>query len=114
MTKNLVKYFLVLTILLTSGASYLSATSIDLTKSKDARVKNAQHIDFAIKTPLSGTKHKIDLAENEIEEDESDLPIRFLESYNYSPALQKQTAECFIRANTKDIPFYLRFCTIRI
>lgn len=115
MQKGFIKYCLTLFILLFSGYSYLSATSIDLNGSNDASSNSIhQHGNFTFKSPVSGLDHKIDLAENEIEEDESDLPIRFLESYNYAPDFNAQAAGCSIHNSKKEIPFYLIFCTIRI
>ncbi len=112
MIKKLVKYFLTLSVLLIDGTDYLSAAS--LFPESTTRVSITQHADFAFKSAPSGTENKIDVAENKIEEDESDLPIRFVESFNYSPAFQAQTVDFFIPDSKKDIPFYLMFCTIRI
>lgn len=116
MQKGFVKYYLTLFILLFSGYSYLSATSSDLTESRDTRVNGAhRYRDYSFNASLS-TSHKIDFAENEIEEedeDESSLHIRSFESLNYSPDFSSQSVGRFAREN-KDIPFYLIFCTIRI
>jgi hypothetical protein len=115
MLKGQIKYWLAFFILLTTGSNYLSATSLIFSESNECCLNETHHFnDIAIKSPLSGSEHKIDLAENEIEEDESDLPIRLLEIFDYSPAFQAQSTGCFIRDKNQDIPFYLIFCTIRI
>lgn len=115
MQKRFVKYWLILIILSFSGHSNLSATSTNLKGLNISRFdKGHQYTDFSIQFPLSGTELKIDLAENEIEEDESDLPVRLLENYTYSPVSYGETDRWFTSDNRKYIPFYLIFCTIRI
>jgi hypothetical protein len=113
--KNPLKYFLVLLILLTSGTGYLSAGSISLNGSKNSLLNNAYHYtNSAITSSPSGARHKIDIVENEIEEDESDLPVRSFESFLYTPVFESPTIGSFILDHKKEIPFYLIFCTIRI
>jgi len=116
MQKGFVKYWLILVILSFSGYGNLSATtSRNLNELNNSRFdKGHQYTDFSIQFPLSGTEHKIDLAENEIEEDESDLPVRPLENYIYSPVSYGEPDRLFISDNRKYIPFYLIFCIIRI
>ena len=115
MAKRLIKYCFCFFILLTTGYSYLSAASINLNGSKDAGIGNAQHDhDFALQSPLADTGFKIDIAENEVEEDESNIPFRVLESADSSPVFHTQTARCFSSHNKKHIPLYLIFCSIRI
>ncbi len=113
MIRKMVRYFLALFILLTSGLGYLSASVIN-PGSTNAHVNKAQHPDFVIKSLLSSSEHKIDIAENEIEEDESESAAKFLENHNHSWVFHTQTAGCLARESKKDIPFYLMFCTIRI
>lgn len=116
MQKGFVKYWLILIIISFSGYGNLSATTSGNPKElNNCRFNNGhQYTDFSIQFPLSGTEHKIDLVENEIEEDESDLPVRLLENYIYSPVLFGEVVRCFTADNRKYIPFYLIFCIIRI
>lgn len=116
MQKRFLKYWLILIILSFSGFGNLSATtSTNLKDLNNSRFeKGHQYTDFSIQFPLSGTDHKIDLAENEIEEDESDLPVRVLENYIYSPVFYGEVDRCFTSDKRKYIPFFLIFCTIRI
>lgn len=109
----MVRYFLALFILLTSGFGYLSASVIN-PASTNAHVNKAEHVDFVIKSPFSSSEQKIYIAENEIEEDESDSLAKLLGNQNYSSAFHSQTAGCLARETKNDIPFYLMFCTIRI
>jgi hypothetical protein len=115
MQKRVLKFLLTLCILVISGQGYSSITS-DHNASIDSIVKAQHHSDFSYKTSWCNTHHKIDIAENEIEEkeDNSDLPIRFLECYNHSQAFHAQAMGCFIPYNKKSVPSYLLFCTIRI
>lgn len=112
MQKGFVKYCLPLLVLLLCGYGYLSATSMHIATAQDVTLLT-HHTDFAIKSPLSNTEHTIDIVEKEIEEDESDLPVRLLASFNYAPDFNSESVGCFASAN-KDIPFYLIFCTIRV
>jgi hypothetical protein len=117
MLKGLLKYWLALFILLTTGSNYLSASSLIFNESNECSVNSSHHFsDLTIKSPLSSSEHKIDLAEKEIEveEDESELHFTLLAIFNYSSAFQTQTAGFFLSDNNQDIPFYLIFRTIRI